>query len=107
VLKGETMKNKFIVTLEWNYHGPEETHYEESVIQPYHKSLKDYLPYCVVGRAGEDGIEIQGYPTLKKAILNGFNCSKYVHFDKRQKRHLHKILNKLKGVNYDQIRYNF
>lgn len=88
-------KYKFVVTLEWWYRGSPEEHYEYSLIQPYKKAFKPYIPYCVVGGAGADGVEITGYPTLKQAILAGFNVSEYCGFDKRQKRHLNKILNKI------------
>ena len=67
-------KYKFVVTLEWWYRGSPEEHYEYSLIQPYKKAFKPYIPYCVVGGAGADGVEITGYPTLKQAILAPHHC---------------------------------
>ena len=90
------MKYRFVTILDWNYRGTTEEQYEYSTIQPYTKAMKKYIPYCVVGGLGSDGVDISAYPTLKQAILNGFNTSEFKGFDKRQKRRLVKVLNKLK-----------
>jgi hypothetical protein len=96
MLKGVDMSIKFVVICDWNYRGAIEEHYEESIITPYIKKVhKDYIPYCCVGGCGVDGVEITGHSTLKQAIMNGYNESRFVGFDKRQKRHLRKVLSAL------------
>ena len=91
------MSTKFIVICSWNYRGAVEEHYEESVITPYNKKVYgNYMPYyCCVSSWGIDGVEITGYSTLKQAILHGYNESRFVGFDERQKRHLRKVLSAL------------
>ncbi|MBQ7306899.1 MAG: hypothetical protein IJW82_00030 [Clostridia bacterium] len=86
---------KFVTIINWNYRGTTEEQYEECIITPYKKSLKQYVPYCIVGGAGADGTDIRGYNTLKQAILNGFNIQKYTNFNRHQKKHLRKVLQNL------------
>lgn len=94
------MRYKYILTFDWSYRGPVEEHYTNISVQPYNKSLKAYIGYCCIGGAYADGIEINGYHTLKEC-LNQINPKyineiKFFDFNKKQKRHLIKVLNKIK-----------
>lgn len=91
------MKYKFVTTSEWNYRGNPEEHYERSCVQPYKKCLKEYIPFNVIGGAGADGIEIEGSKTLKEAILKGFMYCDFIGFNKKQKRHLKKVLTNIRN----------